>query len=154
MNRLAMLVATSAGVGYVPWAPGTFGSAIGLVLLWALRSTGSVALELAVLAVVLAAGVWSGSIAERQAGRVDPGMVVIDEVAGMLITLAFVPLTMTTVTVGFFVFRALDIFKPWPAGRAERLPGGMGIMADDAIAGLYGNLATRGLISVASGWLP
>lgn len=148
-----MTVATCAGVGYVPWAPGTFGSAVGLVLLWGLRSSGSVVLEIAVLAVVLAAGVWSGSVAERHAGHVDPGIVVIDEVAGMLITLAFIPLTLTTVTVGFFVFRALDIFKPWPAGRAEQWPGGTGIMADDAVAGLYSNLATRGLISVASGWL-
>jgi phosphatidylglycerophosphatase A len=153
MKRLALVVATCAGVGYVPWAPGTFGSAVGLVLLGGVRSSGSVVLEIAVLAVVLVAGVWSGSIAEREAGRVDPGMVVIDEVAGMLITLALIPLTLTTVTIGFFVFRALDIFKPWPAGRVERFPGGTGIMADDAIAGLYGNLATRGLIGVASGWL-
>ena len=153
MKRLAMMVATCGGVGYVPWAPGTFGSAVGLVLLWGVRSNPSVVLELAVLAVVVVAGVWSASIAERQAGRVDPGIVVIDEVAGMLITLAFIPLTITTVIVGFFVFRALDIFKPWPAGPAERWPGGFGIMSDDLIVGLYGNLATRGLVSVASGWL-
>ena len=148
-----MTVATCGGVGYVPWAPGTFGSAAGLVLLWGVRSHASVVLELAVLAVVAVAGVWSASIAERQAGRVDPGIVVIDEVAGMLVTLAFIPLTITSVIVGFFVFRALDIFKPWPAGRAERWPGGVGIMSDDLIVGLYGNLATRGLVSVASGWL-
>ena len=153
MKRLAMMVATCGGVGYVPWAPGTFGSAVGLVLLWGVRSNPSVLLELAVLAVVVVAGVWSASIAERQAGRVDPGIVVIDEVAGMLMTLAFIPLTITTVIVGFLVFRALDVFKPWPAGRAEQWPGGFGIMSDDLIVGLYGNLATRGLVSVASGWL-
>lgn len=153
MKRLAIVIATCAGVGYAPWAPGTFGSALGLLLLWGLRATGSIAFEVVVLAAVLAAGVWSGSVAEQQVGRVDPGFVVVDEVAGMLITLAFIPLTIPAAATGFLVFRALDIFKPWPARGAERLPGGIGIMADDSIAGLYSNFATRGLLGLASGWL-
>ena len=82
------------------------------------------------LIVVLVVGVWSADVAERQLG-VDPGPAVIDEVAGMLMTLALLPLNVVGVIVGFFVFRVLDIVKPWPARRFEDLPGGLGIMADD-----------------------
>jgi len=78
--------------------------------------------------------------------------VIIDEVAGMLITLAFVPLTTVTAIVGFFTFRALDIVKPWPVRKAERLPGGAGIMADDALAAVYGNAVVRGIMAVVPGW--
>ena len=152
MKRLALFVATGGYVGYVPIAPGTFGSALGLVLLWALRTVGDMGLEIVVLVLVLGLGVWSGSVAERYAGRVDPGIVVIDEVAGMLITMLLIPVTALSVLAGFLVFRALDILKPWPARRLERLPGGFGIMADDVMAAVYGNLVMHGLGAVAAGW--
>jgi phosphatidylglycerophosphatase A len=152
MSRLALFIATCGYVGYVPLAPGTFGSALGLTLIWALRRFGSGPLEIAVIVLLLAVGTWSGTLAERRLGRVDPGHVIIDEVAGMLITLAFVPLTPTTAIVGFLVFRALDIVKPWPVRTAERLPGGAGIMADDALAAVYGNAVVRGIMAVAPGW--
>jgi phosphatidylglycerophosphatase A len=72
----------------------------------------------------------------------------------MLITLALIPVTTTGAIVGFLVFRALDVFKPWPAGRFERLHGGLGVMADDGMAALYGNIIMRMLIAVApAGWL-
>ena len=153
MKRLALFVATGGYVGYVPIAPGTFGSALGLVLLWAIRTVGDVGLEIVVLVLVLVLGVWSGSVAERYAGRVDPGIVVIDEVAGMLITMLLIPVTALSVLAGFLVFRALDILKPWPARRLERLPGGFGIMADDVMAAVYGNLVMHGLSAVATGWV-
>ncbi len=152
MNRLALFVATGGYVGYVPIAPGTFGSALGLGLLWGIRPFGDVRLEIVVIVLVLVLGVWSGSVAERHAGRVDPGIVVIDEVAGMLITMLLIPVTASSVLAGFLVFRALDILKPWPARRLERLPGGFGIMADDAMAAVYGNLVMRGLTAVAAEW--
>jgi phosphatidylglycerophosphatase A len=152
MNRLALFVATGGYVGYVPFAPGTFGSALGLGLLWGMRPFGDVRLEIVVIVLVLVLGVWSGSVAERYAGRVDPGIVVIDEVAGMLITMLLIPVTVTSVFAGFLVFRALDIVKPWPARRLERLPGGFGIMADDVMAAVYGNLVMHGLTFVAAGW--
>ena len=152
MNRLALFVATGGYVGYVPIAPGTFGSALGLGLLWGIRPFGDVRLEIVVIVLVLVLGVWSGSVAERHAGRVDPGIVVIDEVAGMLITMLLIPVTAISVLAGFLVFRALDILKPWPARRLERLPGGFGIMADDAMAAVYGNLVMRGLTAVAAEW--
>jgi phosphatidylglycerophosphatase A len=152
MKRLALFVATGGYVGYVPIAPGTFGSALGLVLLWAIRTVGDVGLEIVVLVLVLVLGVWSGRLAERYAGRVDPGIVVIDEVAGMLITMLLIPVTARSVLAGFLVFRALDILKPWPARRLERLPGGFGIMADDVMAAVYGNLVMHGLRAVGAEW--
>jgi phosphatidylglycerophosphatase A len=152
MNRLALFVATGGYVGYVAIAPGTFGSALGLGLLWGMRTVGDGRLEVLVIVLVLALGVWSGTVAERHAGRTDPGIVVIDEVAGMLMTMMLIPLTAISAVAGFLVFRALDILKPWPARRLEGLPGGFGIMADDAMAAVYGNLVMHGLRAVAPEW--
>ncbi|OFW16987.1 MAG: hypothetical protein A3F70_17580 [Acidobacteria bacterium RIFCSPLOWO2_12_FULL_67_14] len=152
MSQLALLIATCGYVGYAPVAPGTFGSAAGLALFWAVRSGGVPALEAAVIAAVLLAGTWSASAAERQLGVPDPGPVVIDEVAGMLITLAFIPVNTAGALLGFFLFRLLDIVKPWPARGFERLPGGLGVMADDVMAGVYGNLVMRGAVATLPGW--
>jgi phosphatidylglycerophosphatase A len=152
-DRLGVSIATCGGVGYAPIAPGTFGSAAGLLLLWLLRSTGSLTLELTAIVVVWVLGVWSASVAERALGQVDPGPVVIDEVLGMLLTLAAVPVNLTGVVAGFFVFRALDIIKPWPARQLERLHGGLGIMADDAMVAVYGNLVMHALVAALPGWL-
>ena len=153
MDRLGVFLATCAHVGYVPVAPGTFGSAVGLVMFWLLRMTGSAGAEAAAIVAVLVLGVWSATAAERHFKGVDPGPVVIDEVFGMLVTLAFIPVGVAGAIVGFFVFRILDIVKPWPAQRFEALPGGWGVMADDGMAAVYGNLVMRGLVAVAPGWL-
>jgi phosphatidylglycerophosphatase A len=147
MHRLGLFVATCGYLGYVPIAPGTFGSALGLAVFFAVRSTGSVALELGVVVLVFAVGLWSGTIAEHHFGGIDPGPVVLDEVLGMLITLALLPVNVTGAIVGFIVFRVLDVVKPWPSAQFERLPGGLGVMADDAMAAIYGNLVMRGLIA-------
>jgi len=152
MNRLGLFIATCAYIGYAPVAPGTFGSAAGLIVFFAVRGIGSVSLELAAIVIVFAVGVWSATVAERHLGDVDPAPVVIDEVAGMLVTLAFLPVNLTGAIVGFLIFRLLDVMKPWPSSRFERLPGGLGIMADDAMAALYGQLAMRGLIALTPGW--
>jgi phosphatidylglycerophosphatase A len=153
MDRFGVFCATCAYLGYVPIAPGTFGSALGLVLFWAVRSTGSSGIEAAAMVGLFAVGVWSGTVAERHFGGVDPSPVVIDEVFGMLVTLAFLPVSMTGAIVGFFVFRLLDIVKPWPARRFEALHGGLGIMADDGMAAIYGNLLMRALMVIVPGWL-
>ena len=77
-----------------------------------------------------------------------------DEVAGMLITLAFLPVNVTGAIVGFLVFRVLDVFKPWPSAEFEALPGGLGVMADDGMAAVYGNLVMRALMVLTPhGWL-
>ena len=136
-----LAVATALGVGYVPFAPGTFGSAVGL-LLWFVLPSSPIA-QAAAIVVVCVVGSWSGSVAERHFGRVDPGHVVVDEVAGMLVTLFLVPVGWIGAIAGFFLFRISDIIKPYPANRLERLPGGIGIMADDVIAAVYANLVLR-----------
>jgi phosphatidylglycerophosphatase A len=140
LQRLALLVATVMGVGYAPFAPGTFGTAAGL-LLWAVLPTAPAVQALAILA--LFAGSWSGSVAERHFGRTDPGQVVVDEVMGMLITLFMIPVGWWGAVAGFLIFRVADVLKPFPANRLERLPGGVGVMADDAMAAVYANVALR-----------
>jgi phosphatidylglycerophosphatase A len=153
MHRLGLFVATCGYLGYVPVAPGTFGSALGLAVFFAVRSSGSVALEIGVVVLVFVVGLWCGTIAEHHFGGVDPGPVVLDEVLGMLITLALLPVNTTGAIVGFIVFRVLDVLKPWPSAQFERLPGGLGVMADDAMAAIYGNLVMRGLIALMPGAL-
>ena len=154
MRRLAVFLATCGYIGYAPVAPGTFGSAAGLAIFVLVRSSGSMVVELATIGVLFAIGVWSGTEAEHHFGGVDPGPIVLDEVVGMLITLALLPVNVTGAIVGFLIFRALDVVKPWPAGRFERLPGGLGVMADDGMAALYGNGLMRILMALApAGWM-
>ena len=153
MDRVGLLIATCGYLGYVPVAPGTFGSAAGLAVFFVVRSTGSGAVELGAIVALFAIGIWSGTVAERHFGGVDPAPVVMDEVVGMLITLAFLPVGVVGALVGFLVFRVFDVFKPWPSARFERLPGGLGVMADDGMAAIYGNLVMQGLIWVAPEWL-
>ena len=151
--RLGLFIATCGYLGYVPVAPGTFGSAAGLVLA-AVRWSGSPALELTVIILLFAIGVWSANAAERHFGGVDPAPVILDEVVGMLITLAFLTVNITGAIVGFLLFRLFDVVKPWPANRLEALHGGLGVMADDAMAGVYGNVAMRLLVvALPAGWL-
>ena len=151
--RLALFICTFGYVGYAPVAPGTFGSAAGLVVFYAVRGAESAALEVAVIVALFATGVWAGTHAEHHFGGVDPGPIVLDEVVGMLITLFLLPVNLSGAIVAFAVFRVLDVIKPFPSARFEKLPGGLGVMADDGMAAIYGNLLMRGLLAVAPGWL-
>ena len=153
LRRVGVFLATCAYVGYAPVAPGTWGSAAALVIYYALRRQASTAIELAAIAVIFIVGIWSATEAERHFGAVDPGPVVIDEVVGMLMTLALHPVTVTGALVGFVVFRILDVIKPWPARQLEDLPAGFGIVLDDAMAGVYGNLVLWGLMLLFPGVL-
>lgn len=141
MTQLALLVATALGAGYAPVAPGTVGSAAGLVL-WAFLPHAA-AVQGAAIVVLFAVGCWSGTVAERHFGKTDPGQVVIDEVMGMLITLFLNPVGWVGAVVAFLLFRVSDVIKPFPANRLEALPGGVGVMADDAMAAIYANLVLR-----------
>jgi phosphatidylglycerophosphatase A len=141
INRLALAIATVGGIGYVPFAPGTFGSAAGLLLWWLLGP--SAITQSAAIVVVFAAGIWSASACERHFCRTDPGHVVIDEVVGMLITLFLNPVGWAGALGGFLLFRVADVVKPFPANRFENLHGGLGVMADDAMAAVYANLVLR-----------
>jgi phosphatidylglycerophosphatase A len=145
--RLALFICTFGYIGYFPIAPGTAGSVAGLAVYVALRAAGASPLvDLGVIAALFLAGAWSGTLAERHFGGTDPGAGVIDEVVGMLVTLWALPATWALAVIGFFVFRVLDIVKPWPAGRLESLHGGLGMMSDDVMAAVYGNLCLRGLL--------
>ena len=148
-----MFVATVAYSGYFPVAPGTIGSAAGLVVYALVWWTQSRTVEVALIAVLFAAGVWAGTIAERYFGGIDPGPIVIDEVVGMLVTLAFVPVGLSGALAGFLLFRMFDVIKPFPAGRLERLHGGLGVMADDAMAAVYANISLRIALWLAPGWI-
>jgi phosphatidylglycerophosphatase A len=140
-SLVGLAIATVAGVGYAPVAPGTFGSAAGLVVWWLLPAS-PVVQAVAIVAIFIA-GSWGGSVAERHFGRSDPGQVVIDEVMGMLITLWLNPVGWKGALAGFLLFRVFDVIKPFPANRLEQLPGGVGVMADDAMAAVYANLVLR-----------
>jgi phosphatidylglycerophosphatase A len=157
-DMLALLLAT-CGVGYMPVAPGTWGSAVGVGIYLAVRMASAQVFAFAVargwsvpplesfrttfmlmmLICITIAGIWAASRAESLMGRKDPGAVVVDEVVGQLITFLFVPFDagLWAVVAGFLAFRTFDIWKPYPIRRLEALESGLGIMADDVLAGAY-----------------
>lgn len=153
MTRLAVFIATVGYCGYFPIAPGTVGSAAGLLFYALVWWSGSAVVEIGLILALFAAGVWAGTTAERYFGGVDPGPIVLDEVVGMLITLAFIPgIGWPEALAGFVLFRIFDVIKPYPAGRFERLHGGLGVMADDAMAAVYANVSLRVLLWLVPGW--
>lgn len=169
--RLAYIIATGLGLGYLPWTPGSWGSLLGILLAWlalhagrwgfditpgwmvftktpaeaqsAFAALNFILLDLILILVVSLAGVWAADRVEKYLHKEDPQLVVVDEVAGQLIAylaLAFpsaVPVNWKYFLLGFILFRVLDVWKPFPARQAESLPGGLGIMADDWMAGVY-----------------
>ena len=141
-DLLSIAIATGLGSGYSPFAPGTAGSAVGLLLWWPLHRL-PVAAQVAALVLVFAAGVIASTRVARGLGLEDPGLVVVDEVIGMWTSLIFLPLTPANAIAGFVLFRILDVIKPWPARQFESLPDGWGIMMDDLMAGVYANLLLR-----------
>jgi phosphatidylglycerophosphatase A len=138
----ARLLATGFGSGHAPVAPGTAGSAVGLAMFWPLASL-SVGVQLAACAAVFVFGALAAARVARSTGKKDPGLVVVDEIVGMWVTLVALPFGVATGALGFVLFRAMDVAKPWPARDLERLPGGWGIMADDVAAGIYAHLLLR-----------
>ena len=153
MNQLALLVASFGYVGFFPIAPGTAGSLAALALFAFVRWVGVPAFEVGMIVVVLVAGIWAAHGAERALAQKDPGPIVIDEVLGMLITLAVIPVSLTGVVIGFVLFRLFDVVKPFPAARMEHLPGGFGVMLDDAVAGIYAHLVLRVLMWWVPSWM-
>ena len=143
----AKLVATGLGSGYSPIAPGTAGSIVGLLLFLPLAGL-AWPVQLAATAVLTLVGVFAAGRVARVVERKDPGLVVVDEVAGQWITFLALPVTPVTALAGFLLFRVMDIVKPWPARDLERLPGGLGIMADDVAAGIYAQLLLRAGLAV------
>jgi phosphatidylglycerophosphatase A len=137
-------------VGRAPLAPGTVACALTAAILWLLNLS---PLTLgALLIVVTALGTWAADEAERSlGGGKDPGAIVVDEVAGMTLAVLAVPLTPLTLSVAFVLFRVFDVVKPFPANVSQQLRGGLGVMVDDLIAGLYALALV--LLARALGWL-
>lgn len=140
----AALALATFGVGYLPLIPGTFGSMVGVAIFLLLVYW---PLQLAFILVIVVLGIWAAFRTERLLGLKDPGKVVVDEVAGQMISLLPLPFLtdgpwIVWVIVSFNLFRLFDIFKPYPAGHLEHLRGGFGIMADDLVAGVYAAIGT------------
>jgi phosphatidylglycerophosphatase A len=170
-DYVALAIAT-CGVGYMPIAPGTWGSVVGVGIYVLLRQAslglfqrfdpkGSglpienlfISLELITILLITLIGIWAASRVERMEQKKDPGKVVIDEVAGQLIALLPIGLTLTWswrvwVIVGFFLFRGFDIVKPYPVRRLESLESGLGIVTDDLAAGAYAAVSVSVLITI------
>jgi phosphatidylglycerophosphatase A len=145
------LLATWFGSGLLPKAPGTWGSLAALPFAFAIHTlAGQFALLLASI-VVFAIGCWAAQAYTTETGTKDPGEVVIDEVAGQWLTLAFVPVSAWAYVAGFVLFRLADILKPWPVSWLDRkVAGGLGVMADDMAAGLYAGAALWLIMKVVS----
>lgn len=151
MDWLAVVIATGGGAGFVPIAPGTWGSVVGLLIAYGLiaafkSDVGLLQNLLIVASVVLAwVGIWAGTRAESVFGKKDSGQIVIDEVCGQVISFVFLAPFLTQLgnqwrwwmIPGFLLFRAFDIFKPFPINGLQSLTGGVGVMMDDVIAGIY-----------------
>ena len=142
-EKATMFLATGFCIGNIPFAPGTFGSILGLPLYFFLAGlTFQVGLVCTILIILVA--VWAAHAAEKLLGKTDPGRIVIDEVAGMAVTFVGLPFTWLTAVLGFFCFRMLDILKPFPIRWLERkLSGGFGIVMDDVAAGIIANFVLR-----------
>lgn len=173
-DYVALAIAT-CGVGYLPLAPGTWGSLVGIGLYMLVRGAamalffslgaqrnlnlghvyyGVIVFELVAVSAVALVGVWAGSRTERLSSKKDPGKVVIDEVVGQFIALLPVPFVLEaawwTALLAFILFRFFDIVKPYPARRLESLPAGLGIMADDVVAGIYAGICVA--VAVVISW--
>ena len=142
-DKASVFLATGFYVGNIPFAPGTFGSLIGLPLSFLLAGLPlSAAMVAAVIIIGLA--VWIAGAAARTFERKDPGCFVVDELAGMVVTLIGLPFNLANVMTGFILFRILDILKPFPIRVLDkRLSGGLGIVADDVVAGIFANILIR-----------
>lgn len=149
MNYLARIISTGLGVGYFPLAPGTMGSLAILIAYWICPELNG--MQLAMIIVGLSVlGIYSATITEnemksklgKERGN-DPGIIVIDEIVGMLIALLLQPKTTFFLISAFILFRIFDIAKPYPARKMEKLRGGWGIVLDDVVAGIYANIVIQ-----------
>ena len=140
-SRFSWLLATFFGIGHLPLGPGTWASAVTVLLWWvaarAMNPQWLLPAAALISAAVMLIGIPTSTVVARESGRKDPGFVVIDEVAGQMIALIGAPLNWKYLLAGFILFRSFDIVKPFPLRRLEKLPEGTGIMMDDVGAGLY-----------------
>lgn len=146
-NKLSRLIATAGGIGYLPFAPGTWAAGI-LAIFWFIicqNFPDTFAWQLILIPIIIGGGVYYSEkiITDKEK---DPSHVVIDEVAGMSLTLLLIPPSYQNILAGFILFRFFDILKPLGIKKMENMRGGWGIMFDDVLAGIYSNIALRLLI--------
>ena len=149
MKFLARIISTGLGVGYFPVAPGTMGSLAILILYWICPEIGSSQLLLVICGLSVV-GIYVATVTENemktrlgQDKGIDPGIIVIDEIIGMLIALLAIPKASIFLIAAFVLFRIFDITKPFPARKMEKLHGGWGIVLDDVVAGIYANIVIQ-----------
>jgi phosphatidylglycerophosphatase A len=148
-DTVVMFLATGGYIGKIPMAPGTFGSLWGLIMSYFIART-TVPLAITWIIGFIFCAVWIAHAAEKLLAQQDPGCVVIDEIAGMMVTLAGLPFNLVVAAAGFIIFRLLDIIKPFPIRTLERkVSGGAGIVIDDVMAGIIGNILLRIVIKLA-----
>ena len=151
-GKTALALSLWFGVGLLPRAPGTFGTLAAIPLGILMSFSGGLYSTLFVI-IFISTAIWSSGVTEKLMGRDDPSEVVIDEVAGFLITIFSMPLSWPTLFIGFILFRFFDILKPFPIGDLEKkIKGGKGIVLDDLMAGVYANLSLRLIIFILHPW--
>jgi phosphatidylglycerophosphatase A len=142
-RHAVLILATGGYIGRIPKAPGTVGALLGLPIIYGLAQLRPALAVLLCIALITVA-VWAAGAAERQLGTKDPGCIIIDEIAGMTVSLLGIPLSIGTGAAGFLLFRFFDVLKPPPVNLLERrLDGGWGIVMDDVAAGLIANIVLR-----------
>lgn len=147
----AVLIATGFGSGYLPTAPGTWGSLLAALLAWPLAAAGGAPALVGAAVLATLAGIWATGVYMARTGEQDPGSVVVDEFAGQWLALVLCPMEPVWWVAGFVVFRIADIAKPFPANWIDRrMHGATGVMLDDLVAGAYACLT----VWAASTWLP
>ena len=132
-------------IGYLPLVPGTFGSIAGVGLFYLLKGVTSLTYFLFISGII-ALGLMTSGQMEKLLNKKDPGCIVIDEVAGMLIALSFMPYDFRIVFLAFLVFRILDTLKPYPAARLQDMHGAIGVIGDDLVAGIYTNIVLQAVL--------
>ncbi len=149
--RVARSIATAFGIGFLPFAPGTWGSLASIFAAWGIvGAVGQSGLLLASM-LVLALGWWAADVYVAASGIEDAPEIVIDEVAGMWLALLFVPHTLWAFALAFLAFRVFDIVKPWPIGLVDRkVGGGLGVMADDVVAAGFALIVVHGILFVGA----
>lgn len=145
MRALIVFLASAGYLGYAPFASGTFGSLAGIPGFWLMDALGgSVVLALIVYVLLVLGACWVAGKAEEIFAEHDSGKIVIDEVVGYMAATMFLPFDWKTILVAFFVFRALDVLKPYPAGYIDaHFSGGYGVVLDDVVSGIYSNFVVR-----------
>jgi phosphatidylglycerophosphatase A len=145
-KELITALATGIYAGYIPFASGTFGTVVGVPFCYVLSLFDPV-VGLVYVAAFCTCAIWLAGEAEKIFGSKDSGLIVVDEMAGMLVTMYLIPWNFTNLALGFLLFRIADIVKPYPIRRLETaLPGGFGVVGDDLLAGVYANMVLRAII--------